>query len=126
MQILLPDDEARITAEGVVSGLRIELLDLVVRRKVLIERAKISLEGNDLKSADQFYTLYSDLMNLNQWNDYLATIQRRLATNDRRQQTKIDKMFVELRESAQAGIKVEEDGMIQEMMLKARKAKSSN
>lgn len=126
MEILLPDDEARIAAEGVISGLRNELLDLVVRRKVLIERAMISLESNDLKSAEQFYNLYSELMNLNQWNDYMASIQRRLATNDKRQQTKIDKMFVELRDFAQSEIKVDEDGMIQDLMLKARKARTSN
>lgn len=121
MEILLPDDEARIFAEGVVSGLKTEILDLISRREVLIEQTKIALERNDLKSAEITFGLYQDLMNLAEWNDYLAGQQRRLATNDNRQQVKIDKMFDELQSFASEKIKVSSDKEIQEKMLAARK-----
>jgi len=124
MQRLLPDDDARIFAEGVVSGLKSEVLDLWARRKVMMERIKISLEKNEFAAAERYFRLYRELMSLNQWYDYLTSQERRLATNERRQQDKITAMFTELKEFGSKEFNLEDDNKVQNMMLEARQQRT--
>lgn len=120
MEKLLPDDEERITAEGVVSGLKSESLDLWARRKVLAERIRLALEKNEFAMANRYYELYRQMMGVNQWRDMLADYERRLASSEKRQQAKISAMFKELMEFASKEFKLDDDTKVQEMMLNAR------
>lgn len=120
MEKLLPDDEDRITAEGVVSGLKSESLDLWARRKVLAERIRLALEKNEFAMANRYYELYRQMVGVNQWRDMLADYERRLASNEKRQQKKISDMFKELTEFATKEFKLDDDTRVQEMMLNAR------
>ncbi len=120
MEKLLPDDEERITAEGVVSGLKSESLDLWARRKVLAERIRLALEKNEFAMANRYYELYRQMVGVNQWRDLLADYERRLASSEKRQQKKISDMFKELTEFAAKEFKLDDDTKVQEMMLNAR------
>lgn len=120
MEKLLPDDEERITAEGVVSGLKSESLDLWARRKVLAERIRLALEKNEFAMANRYYDLYRQMVGVNQWRDMLADYERRLASSEKRQQAKISAMFKELTEFASKEFKLDDDTKVQEMMLNAR------
>lgn len=120
MEKLLPDDEERITAEGVVSGLKSESLDLWARRKVLAERIRLALEKNEFAMANRYYELYRQMVGVNQWRDLLADYERRLASSEKRQQKKISDMFKELTEFATKEFKLDDDTKVQEMMLNAR------
>lgn len=122
MKQILPDDETRINAEGVVSGLRAQVLDLVARREVLLFRIEQGLlkGASDLQNTLAYYELYDDLMTLADWQELLANTQRRLQTTDKRQQTKIDAMFVELQTFAQDEVNPLDDSEIAPMILAAK------
>lgn len=120
MEKLLPDDEDRILAEGVVSGLKSETLDLWARRQVLKERIRMSLEKNEFAIANRYFDLYRQMLSINQWNDLLSDYERRLTSTEKRQQSKITAMFRELTEFSKKEFKLEDDTQVQEMMLKAR------
>ena len=126
MEKLLPDDEERITAEGVVSGLKSESLDLWARRKVLAERIRLALEKKEFAMANRYYDLYRQMVGVNQWRDLLADQERRLASSERRQQAKISAMFKELTEFASKEFKLDDDTKVQEMMLNARQERLAN
>lgn len=119
---LLPDDDARIFAEGVVSGLRSQVLDLVARREVLLERMTQSLRqgASGLDSTLAFYEMFDELTDLAGFQDLLATTERRLQSNDSRQQNKIDAMFEELNTFARDTIRPVDDSEIDEMVLAAK------
>lgn len=125
MEKLLPDDEERILAEGVVSGLKSEALDLWARRAVLTERIKIALDKREFSMAERYYRLYQELIGVNQWNDMLANYERRLVSSERRQQEKITKMFAELKQFASKEFKLDDDAEIQRLMLDARKQQTT-
>lgn len=120
LEKLLPDDEDRILAEGVVAGLKSETLDLWARREVLAERIKLELGKNEFAMANRYYEMYRQLTTINQWNDLLSATQERLASKEKRQQTKITAMFKELSDFSQKEFKPDHDAQVQEMMLKAR------
>ncbi len=120
MEKMLPDDEDRIIAEGVVSGLKSETLDLWARRQVLKERIRMALEKNEFAIANRYYELYRQMLSINQWNDLLAEYERRLTSSEKRQQTKISAMFKELTDFSQKEFKLADDTEVQDMMLKAR------
>ncbi|MBL8888629.1 MAG: hypothetical protein JNL67_01535 [Planctomycetaceae bacterium] len=120
MEKLLPDDEDRILAEGVVAGLKSETLDLWARRQVLAERIKLALGKNEFSMANRYYEMYRQLVTINQWNDMLSATQERLASKEKRQQTKITAMFKELSDFSQKEFKPDHDAKVQEMMLEAR------
>lgn len=120
MEKLLPDDEDRILAEGVVAGLKSETLDLWARRQVLAERIKLALGKNEFSMANRYYEMYRQLVTINQWNDMLSATQERLASKEKRQQTKINAMFKELSDFSLKEFKPDHDAQVQEMMLKAR------
>lgn len=120
MEKLLPDDEDRILAEGVVSGLKSETLDLWARRQVLKERIRMALEKNEFAIANRYYELYRQMVSINQWNDLLSDYERRLTSTEKRQQNKISAMFKELTEFSKKEFKLADDTEVQDMMLKAR------
>ncbi|MDP1561104.1 MAG: hypothetical protein Q8M16_06880 [Pirellulaceae bacterium] len=120
MEKLLPDDEDRILAEGIVSGLKSETLDLWARRQVLKERIRIALEKNEFAVANRYYELYRQMLSINQWNDNLLAYQQRLTSTEKRQQNKITAMFKELTDFSQKEFKLADDTKVQDMMLKAR------
>jgi hypothetical protein len=120
MEKLLPDDEDRILAEGVVSGLKSETLDLWARRQVLKERIRMSLDKSEFAIANRYYELYRQMMSITQWNDQLADYERRLTSNEKRQQNKISAMFKELNDFSKKEFRIEQDTEVQDMMLKAR------
>jgi hypothetical protein len=124
MERILPDDDERILAEGVVSGLKSEALDLWARRAVLSERIRMALQKNEYAMADRFYALYRELISVNQWNDFLSNYERRLVSSEKRQQDKISAMFTELKQFASKEFKLEDDLKVQEMMLKARQERN--
>ncbi len=124
MEKLLPDDEERILAEGVVSGLKSEALDLWARREVMSARIRMSLADGEFAMAERYYNIYRELMGVNQWNDMLANYERRLTSGERRQQEKITKMFSDLKQFASKEFKLASDTEIQQMMLDARRQRT--
>lgn len=123
MKETLPDDETRINAEGVVSGLRARVLDLVARREVLLERmTQAMLKGpSELETTLTYFDMYDELMDLADWLDMLTSTQRRLVSTDKRQQSKIDAMFEELQTFAKEEIRPIDDSEINQMVLAAKK-----
>lgn len=99
LQTTLPNDEARLNAEGIIKGLESEILNLVAQRALYEKRIDNALEKDNLRLADELFNLYNELptsddMNLRISNDEQSL---RSQTSDKRERELILKMFSTLR-----------------------------
>ena len=99
LQTTLPNDEARLNAEGIIKGLESEILNLVAQRALYEKRIDNALEKDNLRLAEELFSLYNELptsddMNLRISNDEQSL---RSQTSDKRERELILKMFSTLR-----------------------------
>ena len=87
------NDDARLQAEGIVTGLQEELVDLVTRREVLIARAETQLAENHLDKAAELVTELQRLPTRLQFQHRITQAQKRLTADDPLVQRKIDALF---------------------------------
>ena len=98
VQAEVPDDDARLAAEGQVTGLQENLVELVANRAVLMVRIRARMRDGKLDEAKQ---LMQELRKLGRQDDLslLIDIRKRAAiSNDPRMQKKIDRLFEDTRE----------------------------
>jgi hypothetical protein len=89
----LPDDDARLEAEVRLSELREELVDLVVRRNILMARVTQKIEAKQWKQAQELLRTLDQLPGRAQFNLALSKHQRLLRSNDPQIQRRIDRLF---------------------------------
>ena len=98
----MPDDEARLYAEGIINGLQAELLDTVARREVYIVQIKRLIEANNPGEAESLYRELYELPNSTSFGAKLTSNEndlRNQAKSDR-ERIKISDMFDKVREQS--------------------------
>lgn len=94
----VPDDDARLAAEGQVTGLQENLVELVANRAVLMVRIRARMRDGKLDEAKQ---LMEELRKLGRQDELslLIDMRKRAAiSDDPRMQKKIDRLFEDTRE----------------------------
>ena len=90
----IPNDDRRLEAEGLVSGLRQDLVDLVARREVLFARTRARIKAGKFDEAEE---LIGQLLRLQKSERVLASTvaleRRRARAEDPGMQRKIDALF---------------------------------
>jgi hypothetical protein len=89
----VPNDDQRLAAEGFISGLQEELLDLVAREKILGVMVQTNIEKKRFDEATGLIDELRRLPTAQQFHMRLAAEQERLATNDVSMQKKIDQLM---------------------------------
>lgn len=90
---LVPDDDRRLQAEGLIVGLQENLVDLVVRRTILVAQVRSAIQDGRLDEARQFIDELRRLRTQQQFLLQLEQERQRLVTTDPVVQRKIDKLF---------------------------------
>jgi hypothetical protein len=86
----IPNDDQRLGAEGFITGLQEELLDLVARQKILIATIKLRAEAKQFDKAAELLDTLRRLDTAQKFHMRLVAEQEALATNDPSMQKKID------------------------------------
>jgi hypothetical protein len=95
LEARVPDDDPRLEAEGYLIGLQGELVDVTIRREILLSRALARMEE---KKYDEARQLYEELKGLKSRYDFQRALEqerKKIATNDPILDRKIDRMFEE-------------------------------
>lgn len=102
----VPNDEARLFAEGVILGVQTEILDLVVQREVYEQKIAAELEKNDLESARADLDLYQQLPTAQKLASTLADEEARLTlqAKSKKEVEFIKNMFGKIREVLQSKV----------------------
>jgi hypothetical protein len=100
LETTVPDDETRLYAEGVISGLNNEILNLVAQRNVFESEIDLALKKNELDHARELLVDYQNLTSPQDLKTRLADEESRLQsqTENNRELDFIDTMFDTLRE----------------------------
>lgn len=100
LETTVPDDETRLYAEGVISGLNNEILNLVAQRHVFESAIDVALKKNELDRARELLSDYEKLTSPQDLKIRLADEESRLQsrTDNNRELDFIDTMFDTLRE----------------------------
>ena len=89
----IPDDDQRLLAEGIITGIQERLVDFIARRQVALTQARARLEDNKPAEAK---TMLDELRSLPRQEDWINEIRiqkQRAVADDKRMQKKIDKLF---------------------------------
>jgi hypothetical protein len=93
----IADDEGRLEAEGVITGLQERLVDLVTRREVLYVRAKRQIDDRKFDEARQLIDELRRLPDAAQFTLRLENEKKRIGTDDPLVQAQIDALFDDTR-----------------------------
>ena len=119
----VPNDDERLAAEGFITGLQEDLVDLVIRREVLIARTKARIEAGQF---DEAAKLVEELLRLDKSHSDLATLlsqqRRRIRSRDPDVQTKIDDLFGDTEKLLQKHLDPEPVNELREYFGEARAA----
>lgn len=94
----IPDDDQRLAAEGVITGLQRRFVDIIARRQVLMTRVRARMDEGKLEEAERFMEQLRRLGSHQQFMTMIALERRRTATTDELIQRKIDKLFDDTRQ----------------------------
>lgn len=97
----LPDDAVRLEAEGFVKGIQEQLIDLVVRRKVMAVRIRRRIADENYDEAEQLLDQFRTLTTREALYRQLQDRQQRYSPDDRRSQGHIDRIFREVNSQLQ-------------------------
>jgi hypothetical protein len=89
----IANDDHRLAAEGFITGLQEELVDVFARRKILMMRVRAAIEAKQFDKASE---LFEELRRLPTGEQFAARVDReqeRLASNDPSVQKKINLLF---------------------------------
>ncbi|MBL9123379.1 MAG: hypothetical protein JNG90_07080 [Planctomycetaceae bacterium] len=90
---LVPDDDLRLEAEGLIIGLQENLVDLVVRRAILMAQARKRIEAGKLDDAKRSIDELRRMRTQQQFLRELEQERQRLVSDDPAIQKQIDKLF---------------------------------
>jgi hypothetical protein len=89
----IPDCDPRLEAEGFVVGMREELVDVVLRRKIFMLRIEARLKSRALDEASQILEEMERLPSISQFAQRVAQEKAKLVSNDQAVQKKVDKIL---------------------------------
>lgn len=93
VEVPLPDDDPRLTAETRLAALREELIDVVARRNILMARARQKIKAADFAAAQQLLDAINQLPGRSQFNLSLMTAARLTKSDDPQIQRRIEQLF---------------------------------
>ena len=79
VEVPLPDDDARLEAEARLAAMREDLIDVVVRRNILMARTKQKIEKKDWKQAQELLRVLDELPGRSQFDLELSKQARLVA-----------------------------------------------
>lgn len=123
--VLLPDDAPRLEAEGFVIGVQEQLIDLMVRRTVLIMRIRQRIEDGQLDEAAQLIVQLQSLPTRDDLVRELRNHRQVFATDDRRVRSKIDKLFDDLSRRLRKNLDPAEIEAVRDALARARQTANS-
>lgn len=91
------DDDIRLGAEGSISSLQNNFLDLVARRQVLATRIRLSIEERDFAEAERLIEELRGLATRIEFTQFLNEETRNLASDNQREQQNIDELINDIR-----------------------------
>ncbi len=115
----VPDDEARLNAEGIANGFQIEILNLVAQRELFQSQIKAALDKSQIVQARELLEQFQKLESGQNLKIRLADEETRLrnSTLNQRETDRIVKMFRQLNglvsKTIRASLESELQGMIQ-------------
>ncbi len=122
----IPDDDPRLQAEGLVGGVREELVDLVTRREVLAARARARIEAGQLDQAEE---LIDQLLRLTkseqELSRTLAMHQRSVRADDPSVQRKIDALFADTQKLLREQLRSDVIGQLRQEVHSARSTRDA-
>ncbi len=89
----LPDDRARLEAEGLTIGLQEQIVDLVVRRQTLLADARNSLSRDQIDEAAKLVKRVQQLPPIEVFQSELRNQRLRLQSSDGAVRAKIERLF---------------------------------
>ena len=95
VEVLIPDDDQRLEAEGFLSGMQEDLIDLVIRRALLIAQTQVRIDQKKLDEAEQLVRDLHILKTREQFSRELSQQQKKTYADDPGVQRSIDAMFAE-------------------------------
>jgi hypothetical protein len=117
------DDDPRLQAEGYITGLQDELIDLVCRRAVLLAQVENQIDQKKLDEAEKLVRQLQRLKNRSDFDLYLLQEQRKIPpSTDKLAQAKIDAMFTKTRKLVDQYLRSE---VIEQMARQVQKAKAA-
>ena len=78
----MPDDRRRLETEAFLKGLQGEILDLVIRRKVLESRIKQEIRKKDLVKAEKLLDELKRVKSFEKMSEQVEAIQRRALSQE--------------------------------------------
>jgi hypothetical protein len=88
----LPDDDARLEAEAQLAAMREDLIDVVVRRNILMARTKQKIEKKDWEQARELLRVLDELPGRAQFDLELSKQARLVRSDDPQIQKRIDRL----------------------------------
>jgi hypothetical protein len=79
----LPDDRRRLETEGLLKGMQSEVLDIVIRRKVLESRIKQEIAKKDLVKAEKLLDELKRVKSFEKMSEQVESIQRRALSTEK-------------------------------------------
>src|SRR5690606_15206192 len=95
--LTLVNDDLRLLAESYFLAVQNNVMDLVARRELLAARIRLRVEEKDMTTAERMLVELRALTSRSELLRQIELQQATYETSDKRLQTKIDKMFAELR-----------------------------
>jgi hypothetical protein len=93
LDVPLPDDDARLAAESLLSAMREDLIDVVARRNILMARTRQKIKSKDFDAAQKLILEINQLPGRAQFNTEITNAKRRTRSDDPRIQRRIDQLF---------------------------------
>ncbi len=121
----VPDDEARLNAEGIAQGFQIEILNLVAQRELFQSRIKMAIKKQEVDEAKTLYQLFQRLESPQDLKIRLANEESRLknSTLNQRERERISDIFQQLLATVNTRI----DGSLEsELQAALQNARSTN
>jgi hypothetical protein len=121
----IPNDNQRLEAEGFITGLQENLIDLVTRRKVLEFKTKEAMKAGKLDEAGERVAELRSLHTRAEFVRRLEREQQRLTTTDPFVQKKIDMLFADTRKLLEKFLDPEMINRLTRQLNEARAAKGA-
>jgi hypothetical protein len=93
LDIPLPDDDARLAAESLLSAMREDLIVVVARRNILMARTRQKIKSKDFDAAQKLILEINQLPGRAKFTTEITNAKRRTRSDDPRIQRRIDQLF---------------------------------
>jgi hypothetical protein len=124
----VPNDDTRLYAEGIISGMETEILELVMQRQIYEVQIATSMTDLKFDEADELLEKYQNLPSPQDIKNRLADEEVRLKsqTTDQREQEYITTMFSTLRQILNTKVSQSKETELRQQLQLARQNASPN